>query len=131
MLNHSAYLLSARCKHLFCLAVIFLLLFAQNPLQASDRLLFLEKAAESEKEENKTEEEQLETQENLNYSVQKAKKGKNISLDGFFANTFANTFLQFSFVYYTHHSGYSGQSPFLFAATPRYVFFGSLLFYEG
>jgi hypothetical protein len=131
MLNNGAYLFPARCKHFFCLAVIFLLLFAQNPLQASDRLLFLEKAAESEKEENKSEEEQLELQENLNYSVQKSKKGKNIFLDSFLTSIFPKTFLEFSFAYCFHYLAYSEQSPFLFVSTPRYLFFGSLLFYEG
>ena len=118
-------------KQIFCFLLLFLFFSTQSSIQAENPSFILEKTTESEKEESKTEEEQLETQENLNYSIQKAKKGKNISLDSFFANTFANTFLQFGFVHCSHHSGYSGQAPFLFAATPRYLFFGSLLFYEG
>lgn len=117
-------------KQIFCFLLLFLFFSTQSSIQSENPSFILEKAAESEKEENKIEEESLEAQENLNYSIQKAKKGKNISLDSFFANTFANTFLQLNFVYYSHYLGYSGQTPFLFAATPRYLFFGSLLFYE-
>lgn len=131
MLSLKSRLFYNSFKQFFCLMAVFLFLFTLNSTQAADSLFIIEKLSENEKEENKNEEEVEEVQESGVSSVYKGKKIKKISFD--YASCLPSSpCCSFLFVAFSNctTTAFSFRFPYLFAHSPRYVVFGSLLFYE-
>jgi hypothetical protein len=138
MLVEQLHLTKKKSRQIFCLLLAFFMFFLQGSANIQTLSFLSEKTAETEKEETRTEKDSEDDSEGEHASVGKSKKAKKITLPhfSFLIFQYKNTpYLQFpqSFLAneWTIHKSLclSPYTPLIFA-TPRYVAFHTLIFYE-
>lgn len=138
MLVEKLHLTQKKSRQIFCLFLAFFMFFLQGSANIQTLSFLSEKTAETEKEETRTEKESEDDAEGENASIGKSKKAKKITLphSSFLLFQHKNSpHLQFSQNYLANEWAiykslcFNPYTPSLFA-TPRYVAFHTLIFYE-
>jgi hypothetical protein len=138
MFVEKIHLTKKKSRQIFCLLLVFFMFFLQGSANIQTLSFLSEKTAETEKEENRTEKESEDDTDGEHASIGKSKKAKKITYPYF-------SFLLFQYkntphlelppnycinIWVTYKNlFFNPYTPLLFA-TPRYVAFHSLVFYE-
>ncbi|KOY87543.1 hypothetical protein AD998_16620 [bacterium 336/3] len=138
MLVEKLHLTQKKSRQIFCLFLAFFMFFLQGSANIQTLSFLSEKTAETEKEENRTEKESEDDAESEQTSIGKSKKAKKIIPLHFSFLLFQykkSSYLPLPQIYFNNDWTikkslcFNPYTPSLFA-TPRYVAFHTLIFYE-
>jgi len=137
MLVEKLHLTQKKSRQILCLFLAFFMFFLQGSASTQGLNFLSEKTTETEKEENRTEKDSEDDKEGEQSSVGKSKKAKKLTLPHFsflFYQSKRHFYFSPNYILLNDWIGHKNRcfnpyTPLLFA-TPRYVAFHTLIFYE-